>query len=76
MTIIIDEIGSTVVNVNEFKCGYEGNNNITMIVSSFGQNRVETEIFRVFIYDMYQVSIESLLIIVVSIIFDTFVYAT
>ena len=32
LTIIIDGIGSIIVNVNEFKCGYDRNNNITMIV--------------------------------------------
>ena len=51
---------SSIVNINEFKCGCASN--FTMIVSSFDQSRIETEIFSVVISDMEQVTVESLLV--------------
>ena len=51
--IIIDAVGSHIVKTNEFKYSYDRNSNITMILSSsFGQSRVEIEIFRNVIYDV------------------------
>ena len=50
VTVIIDAVGSNIVKINEFKYGYDRNSNITMILSSFGQSIVETQIFRHVIY--------------------------
>ena len=44
LRIIIDGIGSTIIKINEFKCGYDNNINITMILSNFGHSRIDTEI--------------------------------
>ena len=52
LTIIIDGVGSNIAKINEFKYGYDRNSSITMILSSFGQSRVETKIFQNVIYDV------------------------
>ena len=51
LRIIIDGFGSSIVKINEFRCGYDSDINITMILSNFGHNtsRIEAEIFYVVI---------------------------
>ena len=70
LRIIISVIGSTIVKMNEFKRSYDSNINITMILNNFGQSRIEIKIFGVVIYSVEQVTVESLLIIVVSLAFN------
>ena len=72
LTMIIGAIGSNIVKMNEYKCDYDGAGDITIILSNFGQSIVETEILWVVIHRTEHVTVESLLIILVSIALEAF----
>ena len=52
LRIIFNVIGSSFVKIYEFKCGYDSNVNVTMILNNFGQSRIEIEILCVVIYNI------------------------
>ena len=55
LNMIIGAIGSNIVRMNEYKCSYDGDGDITIILSNFGQSTVETEILWVVTHSIEQV---------------------